>query len=185
MRPLGALAGGVFGLAAMAGVAAAQDRGVDFNKDRLFSVVPYGGEVLGDRNDHAQAGAMVEFGPGRDNGRGERAAARLKEMGVRDGAEFGDKGRWYAFVGGSGTTLGLNMRRDPDGLLRSYGFSVDPAAAVGDAQAGVGWRKGDFQASLGYVHRTFKPAYAMPNIDFDNKDEMVGVSFSLRPRPGR
>src|SRR5690349_5145834 len=99
MRPLGALAGGLLGLVAMAGSGVAQDRSFDFNKDRLFSVVPYGGEALGDRNDHAQAGAMVEFGPGRsDGGPGERAAARLKEMGVRDGAEFGDKGRWYAFV---------------------------------------------------------------------------------------
>ena len=72
------------------------------------------------------------------------------------------------------------MRRHPDGLLRSYGFSVDPFAAVGDVQAGVGWRKGDFQASLDDVHRTFRAAYAMPNIDFDNKDEMVGLSLSLR-----
>jgi hypothetical protein len=183
MRPLGLLAGGVLGLVCVAGAAQAADP----FRDPKFAVRPYGGAPLGDTTDQAQAGAMIEFGPGRerDNARGERAAAKLKEMGVRDGAEFGDKGRWYAFVGGSGTTLGLNMQRDPDGLLKSYGFSVDPAAAVGDAQAGVGWRKGDFQASLGYVHRTFKPAYAMQNIDFDNKDQMVGVSFSLKPQPKR
>lgn len=180
MRPLGLLAGGVLGLA-LAGQAMAADQ----PKDLKFAVLPYGGAKLGDTSDQAQPGAMVEIGPGRESSRGERAAARLKEMGVRDGAEFGDKGRFYAFVGGSGTTVGLNMRRDPDGPLRSYGFSVDPAAAVGDAQAGIGWRKGEVQASVGYVHRTFKPAYAMPNIDFDNKDEMVGVSFALKPQPGR
>ena len=176
MRPLGLLAGGVLGL-----VLITQAQAGDQPKDLKFAMLPYGGAKLGDTSDQAQPGAMVEFGPGRDDGRGERAAARLKEMGVRDGTEFGNAGRWYAFVGGSGKTLGFNVRRDPDGPLRTYGLSVDPAAAVGDVQAGVGWRKGDFQASAGYVHRTFKPVYAMPNIDFDNKDEMVGVSLSLKP----
>jgi hypothetical protein len=160
------------------------------SRELRFDVMPYGGSKLGDVNDQAIPGAMVEFGPGRNNGkagvelsREEKVAAQLQEMGVRDGSEFGDQGRWYAFVGGSGKALGFNMRRAPDGLLRSYGFSVDPAAAVGDVEAGLGWRKGDFQASAGYVHRTFKPAYGMENIDYDNKDEMVGLSFSLKTHP--
>jgi hypothetical protein len=154
-------------------------------KPLRFEVMPYSGAKLGDVNDHAQPGAMVEIGPGREGSKEERVADKLKSMGVRDGAQFGDAGRWYAFVGGSGKSLGFNMRRDPDGPLRSYGLSVDPAAAVGDIQAGIGFRKGDVQTSVGYVHRTFKPAYAMQNIDFDNKDEMVGVSFSLKPQPHR
>ena len=145
--------------------------------------MPYSGAKLGDANDHALPGAMVEIGPGREPTKQDQVTDKLQSMGVRDGTEFGNAGRWYAFVGGSGKTLGFNVRRDPDGPLRTYGLSVDPAAAVGDIQAGVGFRKGDVQTSVGYVHRTFKPAYAMQNIDFDNKDEMVGVSLSLKPRP--
>lgn len=178
MRPLGAVAGGVVGL--LISMTAAQ--AADPPKPLEFKVLPYAGARLGDASEQAQPGAMVEFGPGRSS-RDDKVAAKLKAMGVKDGAEFGDRGRWYTFVAGSGAAVGLNMRRDPDGLLRNYGLSVDPTAAIGDTQAGVGWRKGDLQASVGYVHRTFKPAYGMQNIDFDNKDEMVGVSFALKARP--
>ena len=177
MHPLGALAGGVFAaLFTFAAVQAAEPFAV--------KVEPYAGARLGDTAEAAQPGAAIEFGPAAQT-KDERLAARLKAMGVQDGASFGDAGRWYLFVGGSGTAVGLNIKREPDGPLRSRGLSVDPAAAVGDVQAGMGFRKGDVQTSIGYVHRTFKPAYGMKNMDFDNKDEMVGISFSLKAGPRR
>lgn len=179
MRPLAALAGGWIG--AIAIICSAQ--AAEPAKPLKLEVLPYGGAKLGDVNDQANPGAMVEIGPGRGDAKDRPISEKLKDYGVKDGEAFGDQARWYAFVGGSGKALGFNMRRDPDERLRSYGFSVDPAAAVGDYEAGVGWRKGDFQTSLGYVHRTFKPAYGMENIDYDNKDDMVGVSMSLKSKP--
>ena len=184
MRPLGNLAGGV--VVAFSILTAAQ--AAEPAKTYALEVQPYGGARLGEVNDQAQPGAKIEFGPAAEQSKADRAAARLKALGIRDGAEFGDKGRWYLFVGGSGTALGFNMTRDPDGLLRSYGWSVDPGASVGDVQAGVGWRQGPLESSFGYVHRKFRPAHGMENIDFDNKDDMVGISLSLKPRvatPGR
>jgi hypothetical protein len=177
MRPLATVAGSVLAVSIISAAHAAEPP-----KTYAFEVRPYGGAALGDSNDQAQPGAKIEFGPAAETTKGERAAARLKAMGIRDGADFDGKGRWYLFVGGSGTALGFNMKRDPDGLLRSYGWSVDPGASVGDIQAGVGWREGPLESSFGYVHRKFRPAYAMENIDFDNKDDMVGVTLSLKPR---
>lgn len=184
MRPLRLLAGGFLAAAVMTGWAAAAEPN---GKARpTFEVAPYAGERLGDSNQNDQPGAMLRFGPGASEDgkqdRADRLAARLEQFGVRDGREFGDRGRWYMFVGGSGKALGFNMRRDPDGLLRRYGWSVDPAASVGDIQAGVGFRRGPYTTSIGYVRREFEPAYGgMRSVDFDDKDDMVALSFSIKP----
>lgn len=176
MRPPVILAGGVLALMAASGAARAGD--LPIRSGLSFDVTPYAGAEAGGRRGGAQPGAQLEVGPAAE--RKPDLASRLTSIGVRDGAEFGDNGRWYLFAAGSGRAIGLNVDRDPEGLLRSYGWSTDPTAAVGDMQAGVGFRKGAMQTSVGYVHREFRPAYAMKNIDFDNKDDMVALSFSLK-----
>lgn len=177
MRPLGAgLAGGIFGLIYAGAACAAEPIET---KSYIFEVTPYTGTRLGETSDQAQAGAMVEVGPGQT--KEQKVQDRLKDIGVRDGAELGDRSRWYVFAAASGRAIGMNVRRDPDGLIRNYGWSSDPAALAGDVQAGVGWRRGSTQTSLGYMHRQFRPASAMQNVDYDNKDDMVALSFSVKP----
>jgi hypothetical protein len=177
MRPLG-LAGGIAGILASVATAASAAEPPTTKPAPSYDVAPYGGSTLGGRNGGPKPGAVVEVGPAVKS---DKVAAQLKDIGVRDGADFGDKGRWYLFAAGSGRAVGLNVQRDPEGLLRNYGWSSDPAAAVGDIQAGVGFRKGPAQTSLGYVHRQFRPANAMQNIDFDNKDDMVALTFAIKP----
>ncbi len=178
MRPLVVLAGGLLALTLSGAAIAAEP---DDSKVFSVSVSPYAGTRLGDISDEARPGARVEVSAEGDSE--DRIKQRLGDLGVRDGAEFGGRGRWYLFAAGSGTAVGLNVRREADGDFRNYGFSLDPAALAGDAQAGVGWRKGSMQTSVGYMHRTFRPANAMANVDYDNKDDMVALSFSLKKAP--
>lgn len=123
----------------------------------------------------AEAGATISFS--------QRAADRLKALGVRDGAAFGDQGRWYIFASASGRAVGFNMLHREDGWNRA-GWSTDPMSRlVGDTQVGVGWRKGPLQTSLGLVHREVKTSHLPYGIDPNSSDTMVGLSFSVRPHP--
>ncbi|THD58973.1 lipid A-modifier LpxR family protein [Phenylobacterium sp.] len=105
---------------------------------------------------------------------------RLNAMGVRDGTAFGDKGRWYLFAAATGRAVGLNMTHGDSGWDRA-GFSTDATSTlIGDAQVGVGWRKGSMQTSLGYIHREVKGQNMLFGVD-PGSDSMVAFSLSIRP----
>ena len=141
--------------------------GVDLSPHAGFGVTNLGGS--------AEAGAELRLSK-----RGDSAAERLRAMGVRDGAKFGDQGRWYLFAAASGRAVGLNMLRNDAGWDRA-GWSTDATSGlVGDAQVGVGWRKGDLQTSLGYVHREMKGAHMMWGQD-TRQDSMLAFSLSIKP----
>ncbi|MGE5565822.1 MAG: DUF2219 domain-containing protein [Parcubacteria group bacterium] len=142
--------------------------------DQKLSVTPHAGVGLTDAGPGAEAGATVSVE--------DRVAGRLEGIGVRDGKSFGDKGRWYMFVAGGSRTVGLNMLRGADGGLQRAGWSTDATSAlVSDAQAGVGWRRGAMQASIGYMHREVKPHE--PVAGFEKRDDnLVAISFSFKPR---
>lgn len=144
--------------------------GVDFSPHAAFGMSSYGGV--------AEAGGRIEF----SQKLGEMAKERLKAMGVRDGAAFGDQGRWYLFAAASGRAVGLNMLRGESGWNRA-GWTTDPTSTlVGDAQVGVGWRKGPMQTSLGFVHQTLKNNHLLYGED-SQSESMVAFSFTVRPQP--
>lgn len=135
------------------------------------------GVIGGDRagGTSAEAGAAVELS------KSELAGERLKAMGVSDGAQFGQRGRWYLFAAASGRAVGLNMLHGDAGWNRA-GWSTDPTSKlVGDTQVGVGWRKGDVQTSVGFVHREVKGQHMLYGVD-PKSDSMVAFSLSIRPR---
>jgi len=122
----------------------------------------------------AEAGATVQLS------KSDLAGERLKAMGVRDGASFGQQGRWYLFAAASGRAVGMNMLHGESGWNRA-GWSTDATSKlVGDAQVGVGWRKGSMQTSLVYVRREVKSQHMMYGVD-PKSDSMVAVSLSIRP----
>ena len=122
----------------------------------------------------AEAGAEVHLS------KSDLAARRLKELGVKDGAAFGDKGRWYLFAAASGRAVGLNMLHGDSGWNRA-GWSTDATSRlVGKEQLGVGWRKGPIQTSIGYVHRDVKGDHLMYGVD-PHSESMVAFSLSIRP----
>jgi len=151
---------------------------VTFKSDGLeFDIAPHAGFGVGSFGTQAEGGATLTLSP---KSRGQQALERLRDMGVKDGASFGDSGRWYLFAAASGQAVGLNMTRDERGWDRA-GWSTDASSELmGDAQVGVGWRKGDGQASFGVIHREVKGRHMIMGQDTRN-DTMAAFSFSIRP----
>jgi hypothetical protein len=140
------------------------------------AVSPHAGVGFGDSGGSAEAGATVRLEPGKDTD------DRLRELGVKDGADFGDTGRWYLFAAASGRAVGLNMTRNDDGGWGQSGWSTDKTSKlVGDGQLGVGFRRGSMQAAFGYVYREIKVENGPLGADNDVSDSMAAFSLSIRP----
>jgi hypothetical protein len=126
----------------------------------------------------AGAGVTARFGKHLANDLAQR-------LGVRDTAAFGDQGRFYLFAASSGTAVGFNLLRR-DGDWTRAGFSQDATSElIGDTQAGVGWRKGSMQASMGYVHREVKIRQGATDGLMgaaDRNDNLVALSFSIKQK---
>ena len=109
-------------------------------------------------------------------------ASRLNDLGVRDGAAYGDQGRWYLFAAASGRAVGLNILRNERAGWDRDGWSTDTSSAlIGDAHVGVAWRKGAMQTSLGYIHREVKGEHMIYGQQTKD-DSVVAFSFSIKPR---
>jgi len=148
-------------------------------KGRRFAldVTPHAGVGFGGAGGSAEAGATVRLGKKRNMGDRVNDA-----LGVREGDEaFGDRGRWYIFAAASGRAVGLNMLRGQNGDWSRAGLTQDATSRlIGDSQAGVAWRKGPMQASLGYIHREIKAKEGIMGLA-TQKDDVVALSFSLKP----
>lgn len=141
--------------------------GVDLTPHAGVGVTSFGGS--------AEAGATLRL-----MSRDAATAERLRAMGLRDGSSFGDKGRWYLFAAASGRAVGLNMLHGDQGWNRA-GWTTDATSTLtGNAQVGVGWRKGDMQTSFGYIHREMKGQNALLGVDA-KQDSVVAFSLSIRP----
>ena len=148
-------------------------------KGRRFAldVTPHAGLGFGAAGGSAEAGATVRLG--KKKNMGDRVNDAL---GVREGDEaFGDRGRWYIFAAASGRAVGFNMLRGQNGDWSRAGLTQDTTSRlIGDSQAGVAWRRGPMQASLGYIHREIKAKEGIMGLA-TQKDDVVALSFSLKP----
>ena len=147
---------------------AAGDIAVDFT--------PHAGLGVGNTGGSAEAGAVVRVGQDLE----DRVVDALGGSGVMNGKAFGNRDRWYLFAAASGRAVGLNMLNQ-DGDWSRAGWSSDPTSSlVGDAQVGVGWRRGAMQTSFGYVHRKIKMKEAVMGLK-SQEDSVVALSFSFKP----
>ncbi|WP_293900438.1 lipid A-modifier LpxR family protein [Phenylobacterium sp.] len=153
-------------------------KAISFDSETFaFDIAPHAGLGLSSRGGQAEGGATLTVSP---KSRRAQALAQLRGMGVRDGASYGDAGRWYLFAAASGQAVGLNIMRDDRGWDRA-GWSTDSTGAlVGDAQIGIGWRKGDVQSSFGVIHREVKGRHMVFGQTTQN-DTVAAVTFSIRP----
>ena len=139
-------------------------------------VTPHAGLGMTNFGGSAEAGATLRLMQ-----RDAAAAERLKAMGLRDGdAAFGGQGRWYLFAAASGRAVGMNMLHGEQGWDRA-GWTTDPTSTLtGDAQVGVGWRKGAMQTSFGYIHREMKGQNMLFGVE-GKKDSVVAFTLSIQP----
>jgi hypothetical protein len=138
---------------------------------------PHAGVGMTSAGGMAEAGATLQVSERRD----KMAVDRLKALGVRDGEAFGDKGRWYLFAAASGRAVGMNMLHGEGGWDRA-GWTTDPTSSlVGDAQIGVGWRKGAMQSSVGLIHREIKAQHLLYGVETKD-DSILAFSFTVKPR---
>lgn len=140
-----------------------------------LDVTPHAGVGFGGAGGSAEAGATVRLSK-------KSVEDRVTDtLGLRDGREMGNRGRWYVFAAASGQAVGMNMLRGQDGDWSRAGLTTDNSSKlVGDGQAGVAWRKGPMQASFGYVHRKIRAKDQIMGMA-TQKDEMLAFSFSLKP----
>lgn len=140
-----------------------------------LDLTPHAGVGMTSYGGLAEAGAMVRVTPSRD----DRAVQRLRDIGVGDGAGFGDRGRWYLYVAASGRAVGLNVLRGESGWNRA-GWTTDPSSTlISDAQLGLGWRRGSVQSSLGYVHREVKGDHMMFGQE-TRRDSLIAFTLSVK-----
>jgi hypothetical protein len=145
-----------------------------------LDVTPHAGLGVSNGGGAAEAGAMVRFGS--DLGHNVANKLGLHEV---DRSTYAGKGRWYIFAAASGQAVGLNMTPGSPGMPRNSWSSESTSALISDAQAGVGWRKGDMQASFGYVHREIRSDVSeLTNVNGSPSkisDSMVAFSLSIHP----
>jgi len=151
---------------------------VDLAPHAGLSVTDYGGAA-------AQAGAAVRLQL--PQGGGDSVGRRLGFATERERVSSSNRGRWFLFAEGSGELVGVHFSRDGHGLIPRAALTVDDGVrptVVSDSQAGIGWRKGDLQASFGYVHREIRneASIAANHQTADIKGDMVALTLSLRPR---
>jgi hypothetical protein len=142
-----------------------------------LDVTPHAGVGFGGAGGSAEAGATVRLGKKKNMGDQVTDA-----LGVREGDEaFGSRGRWYIYAAASGRAVGFNMLRGQNGDWSRAGLTQDATSRlIGDSQAGVAWRKGPMQASLGYIHREIRAKEGIMGLA-TQKDDVVALSFSLKP----
>jgi hypothetical protein len=149
--------------------------------DLQFDITPIAGVGVSSAGGTAQAGAMVRLGD--FGGDGDSAVERRLKGLVADGADtFGDRARWYLFAAGKGTAVGLNVMRSREGRWDRQGLSHDEGAFIGEAQVGLGWRKGDMQASFGLVHREIKTKPAEGLDEAQVEDQAIAFTLSIKPK---
>ena len=86
-----------------------------------------------------------------------------------------------SFAAASGRAVGFSMLRGERGWDRA-GWSTDSTSAlVGDAQVGVGWRKGDVQFSFGVIYREVNGRHMIFG-QMTRDDRVAAVTLSVRPQ---
>jgi len=142
-----------------------------------LDLTPHAGFGVGSSGGSAEAGAMITLGRKTAS---QQVAEGLGRLGFHEGTSDGDNGRWYVFAAASGRAVGLSLAaRDPGS---NWSRTIDNSSAlIGDAQVGVGWRKGAMQTSLGYIHRTVKGEHMLWGEQAQD-DSMVAFSLSIRPK---
>lgn len=141
-------------------------------------------QFASDRRDNGAVRNEISFGLNRPD-RARRAPpvrrndslAAVRNL-LEPGREVDRRGRWILFASDEQQAVGVNLLRSRAGEARRMSWTADRVANVGDAQVGVGWRRGAFQAALSLVDREI-------SIYGKSRDErFLAFTISIKPRAG-
>jgi hypothetical protein len=144
-----------------------------------LDVSPHAGVGFSQAGGSAEAGALVRLGQDMQ----DRVVRRLG-LKTTDAPSADGQGRWFLFASASGRAVGVSMTPGAQNSLQRGAWTGEQATSVvSDAQAGLGWRRGDLQASVGYVHRNVKNQTAITSGagPANYHDSMVAFSFTITP----
>lgn len=141
-------------------------------------LTPHAALGVGDAGRSVEAGAVLTFGLGHAD---TSLTGTLDRLGIRETATSGAAARWYMFAAASGRALRFNMQHDPSQRWDNTWSQDRSSALVGDAQLGLGWRRGDLQTSVGLIHRTVKGAHMLWGQETKD-DSVLAFSFSVKPQ---
>jgi hypothetical protein len=129
-----------------------------------FDVSPHAGLGRSGGGGSQRAGALVRFGRGLGD---ENLAARTK---------------WFLFVSTDQQSLGTGFTSNQEAWKR-VNLGRDPGAVIADTRAGLAWRDGGFEASVGYLSRQIRPR-DLDILDAQSTRESL-VAFRVSFHPGQ
>lgn len=129
-----------------------------------FDVSPHAGVGRSGDGGSQDAGAVLRFG----RGLGQGGTARPS--------------KWYLFASTDQQTLATGFTANQDAWKR-VNLGRDPGATIEDNRAGLAWRDGPIEASVGYLFREIKPR-DLDMLDAQTNRESL-VAFRLSFHPGQ
>ena len=135
------------------------------NRGYGVDVTPHTTLGLTSAGESAEAGATLRFG----------GADALDELGHR-----GAPGHWYFYAQSSGRAVGYNLNKGEPNFRSANLFTQTEPGFMGDAEAGVAWRRGDLQAAFGYTERSLQ-LDNLRDTNVNTRESVVGFTFSFRP----
>lgn len=129
-----------------------------------FDVSPHAGVGRSGDGGSQDAGAVLRFG----RGLGQGGTARPS--------------KWYLFASTDQQTLATGFTANQDAWKR-VNLGRDPGATIEDNRAGLAWRDGPVEASVGYLFREIKPR-DLDMLDAQTNRESL-VAFRLSFHPGQ
>lgn len=85
---------------------------------------------------------------------------------------------WYVFAGADAEALAYTPVRSARGLQSE--FMLQDRIIIGDAQAGIGYRMGDADLSLGYFRREVSGLSEAPGTNFSTSQDAAAISFTWK-----
>ena len=134
---------------------------LSLNKKGLgLELTPSASVHLNDDSQSAVVGALLRIGDGLD-----------------ESARF-NKNTWYFFAGADAEAV--NFRPNGTSQLTRGDFNLQDRVFVGDAQAGLGYRIGDADLSLSYIHRQVSGFDNNTATDSSFAEDAAAFSFTWR-----
>lgn len=99
-------------------------------------------------------------------------AKMLNALGIGDGRALGDQARWFLFAAAGGRALSYGYLQEQES--RGGLWALERGGFVGQAQAGLAWRRGSYQSTVSYFRQEIRvDLFGAEDVDEDR------IAFTL------